>query len=165
MSTRKGDLAAALYALENLIAGSSTFQAATGADDATEAKAFVYWPGQKPYTEVLEEGEVVARTWPAVFAWVRFAEGAGIEVQECKPVVPVELWIQRRTPEGEVGNVKAESMAFLEFVGKIMQDMATLSLTAGNYLASRITLGSVMRNDEIEEEDYMEAVIRLEGMR
>jgi hypothetical protein len=163
--TRKGDLAAALYALENLISGSETFQEATGAEDAAAAKAFVYWPGMKPYTEVQEEGEVVSRSWPEVFAWVRYGEGAGIDVAECKPMIPVEVWIQRRTPAEERGDAKAESQAFLEMMGKIMQDMATDSLTAGNYLASRITIGQVMKNDEAETDEYMEGVIRLEGLR
>jgi hypothetical protein len=50
-------------------------------------------------------------------------------------------------------------------MGKIMQDMATDSLTTGNYLASRITIGQVMKNDEAEADEYMEGVIRLEGLR
>jgi len=160
--TRRGDLAAALTGLENLLAASETFQAATGAADATAAKAFIYWPGMKPYTETEGEGEQSVRTWPACFAVVRIAEGAGIAVPECVASVPLQAYLQLRTPENLRDDPKAEAVAFLEFVGKVMQDLAEQSYGTGTLAVRRITVGDVQKNDETEAEEYMDVRLDIE---
>jgi hypothetical protein len=160
--TRRGDLAAALTGLENLLAASETFQAATGAADAEEAAAFIYWPGMKPYTETEGEGEQSVRTWPACFAVVRIGAGAGYAVPECVASVPVSVYLQLRTPENLRDDPKGEAVAFLEFVGKVMQDLAENSYGTGNLATRRISIRDVQKNDETETEDYMDCELDIE---
>lgn len=162
--SRQGDVLASLKALENLVVSCATFQEACGVENAEDARAFVYWPGQQPFEEKPGKGRKTLRTWPGCFAWVRFAQGAGIEVPSCKWTGGLELWVDLETPEDLREEPKQEAERFLAFVGKLLQDMAANSYGEGMPIVTRLNLNEVMKNDISDGRDSMEARIALEGL-
>ena len=157
----KGDILAAIEGATALLVSCVTFRTETGTESAEAAEAFVYWPGEKPWTEVPGPKRAVERVWPDFFAWVRFGEGTGLSVPGCIPNTPLEIWIQKSTAEG--ASPREEARTFLKVVGLLMREMGQNSYGEGMLALNRITLNELGKNDDAEGREYMEARLGLEA--
>lgn len=166
--TATGDISKTLENLEILVAASSTFQTAVGADDATAARAFVFWPGMDP--RILPGEDAATYPWefdtfPDVYAWVQISDGAEWLGQDAGPdnfypSLPLRLVLVQATDATE--GVRDQVVRFGNFVGSVVADMQALA-KSGSYLqVTRFGLEMLQRSDPSEDDRYMEARITVQ---
>jgi len=165
-----GDFLAALDTLESMLSECATFQTEAGAVDASAAKGFIFWPGQKPYTEVATKGRKRKQVWPNVWALLMLGQGAGLDLSAGPgggcifPVVPLQFFLQRSTPAAEAEDPKLETRNFLKWVGLVLRELAILGNSEGNLFISQLTIDNPRKNDEAELYHYMEITVSVERM-
>lgn len=162
-----GDFLTALNVLERMLSECASFQALCGVESAEAALPYIFWTGEKPYTENPKIIGRAEKVFPDGWAYILMGQGAGLDLSVSEgggcylPVVPLVFWIDRATPEAEVDDPKLESKNFLKLVGNIMTEFAVLSNTEGNLLIDGLTIEAIGKNDKKEVQPHMEVMISI----